>query len=262
MSARKITKIIRFSSQDSSGAQTRVLRIGWSDGTTTDHLSEDELTPAERRQLARIEALLANARPENSGWLTRLWPPRAITRRARHSRRRSLDLAWDSNDERLIVSWPTVPGAVPFGFFTLVFCLFAGSAQVFRFVVQGREPGVWLPMLIAATVVGTLLLISAWFMREEFRLDNQSASRTRWPALFKPREAIPRCDVLSAETREYISYTTERRRRNGTLQIRVRRPTGTEWWSIASTRSYATIARLSRIMTEWHVRVNEIRNAD
>ena len=168
--------------------------------------------------------------------------------RVKHSRLSGSSLwgtAWRFEEGEFHVSWPTLYGSVPFGFFGLVFCAIATSVKSFELVTRNQEFGLWSPALITLGVVSSVCLLSSRLLRETFSLSTKCASRSRWPAILRPRQAAPRDQVLNAVVRLIITHG-KTIRRTGYIHVRIRRTEGIEWWSIGRDLTWGKAQLLGR----------------
>jgi len=158
--------------------------------------------------------------------------------------------AWKVDREALVVTWPTLYGAVPFGFFGLFFCGIVTANKTLESLSHGREWGYWLPALIVVGLLSSLLLASARLLRETFSLSSKKAVRSRWPAKFRPSQAVPKDQVLNAIVRLHVIHG-KHTRRVGEVQVRVRYPDRIEWWHIGGSLSWGTSQSLGQALARY-----------
>lgn len=223
-----IRSVRQFSYRNKVGQLRAGLLIKWDDGLRTRHLSRKSLPEPIRIKLAAFEEPFRIASPEGSRSSTTI---RRVMSHGRGRLKRTggsrWDVCWTRVENRLTVCWPTLWFASPLGFLGLAFTGFI----LVGMLSDQLDPDKWTRWLIIVPIISVLLLVAARLFRMTFMINRNQVSRSRWPGAVRPREAAPFDQVMGVMVKLFV-MRGRTSRRMGTVQVRVRRPDGIDWWPL------------------------------
>ena len=228
----------------------------WKDGTETKYSSFRELPARYQKLIRKLEkkAVNQNTQVVSSTTITR---DTSIKRRGGNRFR----LRWQADPDKLVVRWPTLGHVGSWGVMLIIMAGFFCIDFYEPFTYWSAYPTASVVVVIVLAGLGFLGIASAFVLEERFQLHSNRVTMTRWPSFLKPAKVRPRKDVINARIELRMTY--ESCRRTSSVYVRVRTPSGIDWWELGGSMRRGDAQELGYVLgdympldTEDHLRDN------